>query len=248
MSDVVRFELLGGSFKTDYGRDKNKQKVYFDFKKAARQGVREEQVLRYKSGMPIGSVELSTNGQRVLIVDKEESEFIEALKNHEMCLQSPFKSDHAKIRFVDDDEVRAKTGDTLKLKKKATLVWINADEKDKLDFYTIMGYGGDEVLADEKALDYASKNPDKFLDFFTDPENNGGVTKAKLRDKYKVEAILKRATSKRIVVVDAGSYKFEGKILGSSLSNAVNNLLNNNKGDDNALAYVLPLILDKLKK
>lgn len=244
MSDVVRFELLGGSFRTDYGRTKNKQKVYFDFRKAAKNGVREDKVLHWTNGMPIGTIELSTTGKRVLTVNKEEKEFIEALKNHELCLQSPFKSDHAKLRYIDDDEVRAKTGDKLKLKKQATLVWINADEKDKKDFYTIMGYGNDEVLAEEKAMEYATKNPDNFLDFFTEPDNG----RSKLKDKYKVEAIIKRASSKRIITVEAGAYKFEGKVLGSSLSNAINNLMNSNKGDDSALAYILPLILDKLKK
>jgi hypothetical protein len=248
MSDVVRFELLGGSFRTDYGRNKQKQKVYFDFKKAAKNGVREEQVLRWNDGMPIGVIELSTTGQRVLTVPKTEVDFIEALKHHEMCLQSPFKSDHAKLRYIDDDEVRAKTSDSLKLKKKATLVWINLNEKDKLDFYTIMGYGNDEVLADEKSMDYAVKYPENFLEFFTEPDERNANAQAKLKEKYKVEALLKRATQKGIVKVEAGAYKFEGKVLGSSLSSTVNNLMNTNKGDESALAYVLPLILDKLKK
>ena len=246
MSDYVRFELLGGSFKTFYGRDNKGKKVYYDLDKAKKAGIPEDKVLRWSDGMPIGAIELAVKGKRILTVHRDEEAFIESLKNHELVMGSKFKNPHAKVRFVDEDANKAKTKEKLTSKKTAMLVWFNLDDKDKKDFATLMGYGTDEVAIEEKSMEYIDKYADKFMAFFTEPTKDKGQLKATLKERYKVEAIVRRAMSARVVTSNGGVLSYKDKVLGSSLENAVNNLMNSNKGDEKALAFVLPLISDEL--
>jgi hypothetical protein len=246
-NNFVEFEVQGGYVELNYLRDKNNRKLYVDVESARAAGVANpetsDRVVRYLDGTPIGKVTLGEKSKRILKVPKEETAIIEALSWHEFVSSDLKPNSMAKITMRDLSKADEGKAENLQKQKIVDSVYINLEDEEIADLGVLLGYPADDANAKLNVL--RNSKPDLFLSYFTEPlaMKGGKFYTAKLTEKTKVSAVLKRAVLAKVVTVSAGSISYEEEVLGIDFNTAVTNLMDTTKqGKSN----ILPLIKQKL--
>lgn len=244
-NNFVEFEISGGYFKTSYLKDKNGRKLYLSADAAKRDGLPEttDRIITWSDGSPIGNIELSVKGKRVLRVPKEETKVIEAICYHEFVDSVISKSSSPKLVMKDLTAVDNAKREKLEKSKIVNTIYVNLSDEEIDDLGVVLGYPADDAAI--RIDDLKNSKPDLFLTYFKEPFKKGNGWFAKLKEETVVGAVLKRAILKKIVTVKAGSISFEDTIVGSDFNTAVTNMMDTTK---QGKADILALIKAKLEK
>lgn len=245
-SPIMVSYLAEGSLNINFGYDAKGNIVYFNPKDAEK--VKSKRIYTDSNGdyLPNYSIRIGLE-KRNYHVNRAEQELVDLLKNHPNCLGSKYFCGFALFKIVDEFENKKQEIKEHNLRTIAMEVYINlqaSKTKDYEDILYILGYGDSVPL-----MDLANKNPEKFLSYFEPPKdkpNSNGIKYAELKDRYRVEANLKRAINKGVVTTDdVGILYFDGKKIGISIDDAIVALMNDSK--ENGKASIYPLILQKTK-
>lgn len=243
--NFVEFVLLTGYFKTSHLRDKNGKKLYTSIEDAQRAGIKEDSdlIVRWNDGRPVGDIELSERGARVLRIDKSERAVIEGLCYHEFVSSPMSKSNATKVTFKDVSAEKEQRVEKVNKQNLVDSVFINLETEEINDLGVLLGYQSGDVYL--KLSELKNANPDLFLSYFKEPYKVGKtkVYMAKLKEETVVGAILKRALAKKVVISKSGAIFYEDTQVGIDFNKAVSNLMDTTKeGHSN----VLPLIKQKV--
>lgn len=245
-NNFVEFVLSGGYFKTSHLRDEYGKKLFVDAESARKAGIpnveTSDRIVRWNNGSPVGVIELSEKGKRILRIPKEEESIIKGLCYHEFVDSKFSKSIAPKLTMRDLSEMDTEKSDKREQRKIVDTVYVNMSNEEMENLAVMLGYNPDD--ADDKLFTLKDTNPTLFLSYFKEPFKKGKVWSAQLKEETVVGAILKKAILKKVVTVKAGSISFEDEMIGTDFNKSVVNLMDTTK---QGKANILSLIKSKLE-
>lgn len=250
----IEFNCLGGSVKIRHGykTDENgdKVKMYFTKSDIEKLKLPEKFLAKRKNGLEIGIIELDMNRQRKLIVDRREKEMIELLKSNELVSkQGSAQRLTNKISWYDAEEEKIERQVKVQGRQVALLVVSKFTKEDLKDLTLCLGIKEVDVIHDADFADIIDNKPDRILNLIETVKSEKGVPTSKgVLESTRIEAVLRRAISKNVVVVRSGAIFFNDEQIGVDFKNALKNLQNKTKGDDTSFNHIVPLIKAKLEE
>lgn len=216
-SKIQVYYTKKGSWTFDYGRTKDNRIVPFTPKAAAALGE-DEQPLRKKNGAVVGRITLSDK-KPFLVLDRNETELIEAFRYHEFCEGSPNAAlGKSVFRIIDPDLIEEEKGKNFEDVKKALNAYFQlTNNPDEFNLF-VEAFNLKKTKADMQFhfKEMAEKRPLEFLSYLEDKGDHDWV----LTDKMRVDAYLRMAIKAKIVKEADGLLVYRNERLGKDFRDA----------------------------
>lgn len=253
--DMVSIDYVAqGRINIRYGIDNKGQKWFFDPKDAEK--VKSKRVYMTMQGDFLGALNFSKE-KRTIAVEREEVDrkddipsIIELFSNHPYtygaskgAMYKFFKVRDPKKEYNEEKERYNNSRIAIEV-----MLMLKANHPfEYKDLLVVLGMSDDyDDFQNSRLIDDMAKNQtEKFLSYFNEPKplSNTGLYSAQLKDKFKWEAIVKRAIGKGVIEKkEFGELWYKDTKLGDSIEGAIDFLRKD--------AKLLPLIkasTDKIK-
>lgn len=251
-SGGVEFACLGGSVTLRHGYkviDKEtgeKLKMYFTHKDIEKLKLPKERLALRNDGSEIGLIELDMQTRRKIIVPYKEELMIELLKNNEMVSEMLSGQQLTnKVGWYDPEKDKLDRQTKTKSKQMALLIVAFMKPDEIQDISMCLGIGEIDKVEVPELADILENKPDRVMALI-EATMKDGVPKGKLLPSTRLEATLRRAIIRKVVVERSGALYFGEEKIGVDFKTTMKNLQNNTKGDDDSFAHIVPLIKEKL--
>lgn len=247
-NETIRVELLARTIiKIAHGRDNEGKPVYFKESDALKAGSKKIYKDADGETIPNGYILLSPQN-RIYHIKRKNAPLADLIRNHEACFGSQFGSTNSLFKVYDPIEDKKKELDLYNKQQMAHQVFLKASPSDINDLCVYLGHPENSDLSKKKLYEMSSNNPELFLQNFSKPTIGklGDFYSAPLLNAVKVEALIKRAMSLNVILIDENmNLVFEGTKLGANLRLTIENLLDDSK---DGMSKFVVLIKDKIAK